>query len=168
MSERPEPQPPSAEPATDGPPPDMPAAFPAEGGRPDEAAAPAAALPTERPVPSRRPAPLSEPPAPTPAPAAATSDYVLTVDEATGYVTACERLDRQTGERRPLTNEECALAMTFAALGAGRLPFAASAGHAFATGSDPSAGIIQAYYTGALDYLNAVARLTQTADRAPG
>lgn len=166
MSDSPEPRAPFVEePKPEGPAPGAKSGGRAGGeDRPGDPAVPETAVPelappTERPVPSPRPLLLSEGTAATrgvPARGSnvTTSEYVLTVDDATGQVTAFERLDRRTGERRPLTNEEYALASTYAAIGA--------SGGLMAAVPGLSVGIAQVYYAGVLDYLNTLTRMAKT------
>ena len=86
---------------------------------------------------------------------AATSAYVLTVNKATGTVASLEHLDQQTGERRPLTNKDYALAFTYAAV--------SMRGSLAVAGPDLSGVAAQAYYAGVLDYLNALTRMAKPA-----
>ncbi|MDB5379691.1 MAG: hypothetical protein JWR00_4137 [Rubritepida sp.] len=155
MSDSPAPEPaPAEEPVTENV---APCDIAEAADQPRELAAQEIAPATERPVPSRRPLQsLNEAASGATVPptnAAATSAYVLTVDNATGNVTAFEHLDQETGERRPLSNEDYALALTYAAVG--------TPGSLAAAGPGLSVLAAQAYYAGVLDYLNALTRMAK-------
>lgn len=95
------------------------------------------ALPTERPVPS--------------APEKKTSEYVVTVDNQTGMPVKIEKLDEGTGRREELTAEEYGQAMAYASLS-----YAPFYGNQVPTSAAEADTLMQAYYQGVADYLNAL------------
>ena len=102
-------------------------------------------LATEKPVPS--------------VPAKKTSQYVVTVDNTTGVAVKVEKLDEDTGERKELTKSEYAQLQGGVSLAAS--PFNTGfSGSAAAVSPVESSAVIQAYYRGIADYLNALASLS--------
>jgi hypothetical protein len=79
------------------------------------------------------------------APAARTSQYIVTIDNATGIPLKIEKLQKP-GERRELGAAEFARV-------------AATAGAAASAPAEDPTAILQAYYKGIADYLNAVVGL---------
>ena len=88
---------------------------------------------------TERPAPVT--------PQKKTTQYVVTVDNQTGMTLKIERLDEDSGKRKELSKEEYGQATAYAGLLAGQ-DVSASAGDAEA--------LVQAYYRGMADYLNAL------------
>ena len=102
-------------------------------------------LATEKPVPS--------------VPVKKTSQYVITVDNTTGLAVKIEKLDEDTGERTELTKSEYAQAQSGASLAAAPF-YAGYGGSAPAVSPMESSALIQAYYRGIADYLNALTSLS--------
>jgi hypothetical protein len=100
----------------------------------DDKAAPKETLVTEKPVAS--------------APFKKTSQYVVTVDNSTGFIQKIERLDEETGSRKAFTKQELAATLAMS-------PYTAAIS-AYASASPASAAAAQAYYQGVLDYLKAL------------
>jgi hypothetical protein len=78
--------------------------------------------------------------------------YVLRVDDETGSLVKIEKLDETTQERKELTPQEYALAWAYA--GASLQLAGTITGYASAAAVE-SQSIVQAYYQGMIDYLNA-------------
>ena len=100
------------------------------------------ALPTEQPVPGPPPK--------------KTTEYVVTVDNQTGMPVKIEKLDEDTGKRKELSAEEYAQAMLYSSLS--QTPYYAGVAAAApppASASDTDA-LVQAYYQGVADYINAL------------
>ena len=94
---------------------------------------------------TERPAPVT--------PQKKTSQYVLTVDNQTGMTLKIERIDEDTGKRKELSKEEYGQAMAYAGLSSS--PQLAGRQDVSASGGDAEA-LVQAYYRGMADYLNAL------------
>ncbi|HSF33877.1 MAG TPA: hypothetical protein VLK82_25900 [Candidatus Tectomicrobia bacterium] len=106
---------------------------------------------TEKPVPSRRPA------TPRSAPSRGAisrkiSQYVVSVDDATGSIVKIEKLDEKTGKSREFTQQEYTAAYSFASCAAPY--YAAYAASLYDPLSSPA---VQAYVKAIADYLKAFA-----------
>jgi hypothetical protein len=100
--------------------------------------APAEVPVTEQPVPSK--------------PMPATTQYVVTVDNETGIATKVERIDEETGNRTEVSADEYA-AMYSTVMSSPESSFSAPEA---AYASDP---LLEAYYQGVADYLQALTQL---------
>lgn len=116
-------------------------------------------LPKNSPRPVRKgllPAPAAHAKAPEAAPAAtpaappapATSQYVVTIDNATGIPMKIEMLDTLTSKRKELTAAEYALAAGFSSGTEASPPLSVSDANA----------VVEAYYRGVTDYLEAISK----------
>jgi hypothetical protein len=106
---------------------------------------------TEKPVPTRRPA-ASRSATPRSATSRKISQYVVSVDDATGGIVKIEKLDEQTGESREFTAEEYTAAYSFASCAAPY--YAAYAASLY----DPLSSVaVQEYMKAMADYLRAFA-----------
>jgi hypothetical protein len=80
------------------------------------------------------------------------SQYVVSVDDATGSIVKIEKMDEQTGTPREFTQEEYAAAYGFASYAA---PYYAA--YAAALYNPLSSPAVQAYVKGIADYFKALA-----------
>jgi hypothetical protein len=92
-----------------------------------------------------------------------TTQYVVTVDNATGFASKIEKLDEATGDRTELTRQQYADAAYYAAV-APYVSAALPSSGAFALSStptvDPRSTVIDAYYRGVSEYLRALSGLS--------
>jgi hypothetical protein len=89
---------------------------------------------TEKPVPTR----------------SKTSQYVVSVDDATGFVVKIEKLDDETGQRREFTQDEYMAA--YASMSSAMPYYAAYAASLYDPQSSPA---MQAYFMALSDYVKA-------------
>ncbi len=99
-------------------------------------------LPSEQPVPS---APQQQ--------KKKTTQYVVTVDNQTGATIKIEKVDDATGKKKELTAAELGQVMLYANLS--QTPYGSMAGAAAPSATETDA-LVQAYYQGVADYINAL------------
>ncbi len=104
--------------------------------------------------------PVTEKPVP---PVKKITEYVVSIDDATGAAVKIEKIDPKTGQRRELTPEEYSGAYSFTSTGDAYIaafaePSVAPSFAAFATTpyTPSSDAVMEAYFKGIMDYFKAL------------